>query len=1242
MFQRLNLYELDVWLGKPKNATSITDKMGILRFVIMVVLCLSALSPQAQIWSEDFESSTLSNWTQQVGTATVVTAPVSTGLYSLQMQAQGVGYMTANNFSYSSGVYAFDTRVSLIDFDADSYFWFQFQDFNNNYLFAVMPSNSDNPGYYLYRRVNGAYTLLAVEYSNPVAPDQWNRFEILRDVCSGLIEVSIMGSVVLTATDFSLLQPGTIAVGSQSRFAYFDNITFSEVTPALVTVAPPQTVCIGESINLSASFTGATSYSWTGPNGFTSNEQNPTIPAASAAASGTYTVTANVGTCQSAPTTVDVTVNNCPSAVSGIINEYTPVTDFNPCNNSVTVGNSAPFEAGDRALIIQMKGATVDLSNSPAFGNITNLGDAGNYEFVEIAAVNGNDIQFTNTLLNSYTVSGLVQLITVPQFTDMTVIGTLTCQPWNGSVGGVLVFEASGTVNLSGDMDVSDKGFLAGTSSSNAPFSCNQQDYFYSIASTSGGRKGEGICILSDTFINGRGKNANGGGGGNDTNSGGAGGGNFGVGGRGGNQWSGCANLAIGGEGGSDLTNLNGADNRVFLGGGGGGGHQNDGVATPGTRGGGIVILRASQLAGLGGSVRANSLDAQSSSGDGAGGAGAGGTVVLDVNTVSGNLTVDVTGGNGGNNNSHGPGGGGGGGLLQTTNPLGANVTLLLQGGQAGFHSLSGTTHGATNGGDGGSFSNFLLNESTTPWSPINTPFFNFNTPCVGETLTLSAVWSSPPAVTFTWTGPSGFNATGQNAGVPDAAAANNGTYTLTVTDAIGCTASWDTVVTVLPNPVSQQSVSICEGESYTLPDGAVATQAGTYESVLTSALGCDSTVVLDLIVNQSSSSLTTTSSCVSYFWNGQTYSQSGAYSYQTLNAAGCDSIANLNLVINTDAATSLTVNACGSYTWSVNGQTYTQSGSYAEVLSTSAGCDSVVTLNINIQPEYNILLNQSICEGQEYLFDGLSYTQSGTYVREFTTLAGCDSTVTLNLTVNPLPQLDADSTYTICTGQTVVLSGPELNPGSLFWSTGETELSITVGQAGDYVLTLVTPQGCQASAVYPVLEYPVPNPVLNGDFVFCPGEELVLDAGNPGSTYLWNDGSRGRTLSVERPGFYTVLITNDAGCQLSAFAQVIDYCDPVIYVPSSFTPDSDGVNDYFLAVGEYIDGFEMTIFNRWGEPIFQSFDINRGWDGSFLGGDFFIPDQIASWLIRYKPQPAPGARETHWLELKGHVVILR
>jgi len=467
----------------------------------------------------------------------------------------------------------------------------------------------------------------------------------------------------------------------------------------------------------------------------------------------------------------------------------------------------------------------------------------------------------------------------------------------------------------------------------------------------------------------------------------------------------------------------------------------------------------------------------------------------------------------------------------------------------------------------------------------------------------------------------------------------SSGTYSHQTISEWGCDSIAELNLTTYQNTSSETQATACD--SY-LWNGQTYTQSGSYTHLTAGSLGCDSTAVLNLIVNPSTSSSASVTACGSYSWNGQNFTQSGTYAYETFSSVGCDSIATLHLNINTGESASFTINACGSYTWPVNEQTYNQSGSYSEVLTTAGGCDSVVTVYINIQSDYNLVLNEFICEGQFYFFDGISLSESGTYVREITTSVGCDSIVTLNLTVDPVPQLDMDGIYTICTGQTAVLSGPEYAQGNLLWSTGETGHSITVSQAGDYSLTLNTPEECVVSAVATVIEYTLPDQVLNADFIFCWGDELVLDAGNPGSTYLWNEGITDRALQVMHPGFYTVLITNEAGCQREAFAQVVEYCEPAIYVPNSFTPNNDGANDYFRAYGENIDEFEMTILNRWGEPVFQSFDIDHGWDGSFLAGDFFTPDQSAPWIIRYKPRPAPGAREEHWRKLEGHVIILR
>lgn len=97
------------------------------------------------------------------------------------------------------------------------------------------------------------------------------------------------------------------------------------------------------------------------------------------------------------------------------------------------------------------------------------------------------------------------------------------------------------------------------------------------------------------------------------------------------------------------------------------------------------------------------------------------------------------------------------------------------------------------------------------------------------------------------------------------------------------------------------------------------------------------------------SSSTQTQAACSNFSWNGNTYNQSGQYTYLTTNAIGCDSTAILNLTINQPSSSTQTETALDSYTWTVNNQTYTQSGTYTAVIPNAAGCDSTITLNLTL-----------------------------------------------------------------------------------------------------------------------------------------------------------------------------------------------------------------------------------------------------------------------------------------------------
>lgn len=502
--------------------------------------------------------------------------------------------------------------------------------------------------------------------------------------------------------------------------------------------------------------------------------------------------------------------------ISGVINQYTPVTAFDVCANSVTVNNPGFFNVGDRALIVQMKGATIDQSNTASYGDITNLGSAGVYEFGTVAQINGNDIVFQNVLVGTYDVTGLVQLITVPQYADVTINGTLTCAPWNGTTGGVLVFEASGTVTQSALVDVSGMGFRGGLKSVEVYTHCSTTDYVLDFAGGYSGQKGEGIAPNVPNADAGMGKLANGGGGGNHVNGGGGGGGNAGAGGNGGNQWSGCPVIDIGGRGGLAMTYSNAAA-RIFLGGGGGGGHQNDGsnYGSSGENGGGIVIIKAGTYAGGGQEIRTNGNDVTFLAGsDGSGGGGGGGTVLIDAGSVTGSLTINANGGEGGSNNTtgHGPGAGGGGGAIWVSQgSVPGSITTSVSGGPNGTLN-DNTAYGAQPGQAGSVVTSLSLTEGTIPYQtdPVP-PVSNDGPACPSNEVQLSG--PTIPGATYSWTGPNGFTSSQQNPSITNITLADAGSYELVVT-VLGCPSQPGiTDVIVNPNPsVDFNATTVCLG----------------------------------------------------------------------------------------------------------------------------------------------------------------------------------------------------------------------------------------------------------------------------------------------------------------------------------------------------------------------------------------------------------------------------------------------
>src|SRR5690606_36666666 len=243
----------------------------------------------------------------------------------------------------------------------------------------------------------------------------------------------------------------------------------------------------------------------------------------------------------------------------------------------------------------------------------------------------------------------------------------------------------------------------------------------------------------------------------------------------------------------------------------------------------------------------------------------------------------------------------------------------------------------------------------------------------------------------------------------------------VTLTSAVGCDSVATLVLAVNDVLTSTINVSICTSQLPYTGNGETFDAAGTYDVTLTSTAGCDSIATLVLTVNPVLTSTTAVTVCeneLPYTWNGETFDAAGTYDVTLTNSAGCDSIATLVLTVNPVLTSTTTITICENelpYTW--NGQTFNVAGTYDVTLTSSASGYSVATLVLTINDVLTSTTNVSICTSQlPYTWNGEIFDAAGTYDVTLINSAGCDSVATLVLAVNDV--LTSATNISICTSQ--------------------------------------------------------------------------------------------------------------------------------------------------------------------------------------------------------------------------------
>lgn len=230
------------------------------------------------------------------------------------------------------------------------------------------------------------------------------------------------------------------------------------------------------------------------------------------------------------------------------------------------------------------------------------------------------------------------------------------------------------------------------------------------------------------------------------------------------------------------------------------------------------------------------------------------------------------------------------------------------------------------------------------------------------------------------------------------------GTYVRNVQNAQGKDSTVTLVLTV--NPVYNNIIraSICEGDIYTL-NGFHESVSGTYPKALKTNSGCDSLVTLILSVHPEFRDTIRETICEGEVYSEYGFNESvaGTYSRTYPGESGCDSIRTLILTVNPVYNRIIPVSLCEGEVYSANGFHESATGTYFRNLKTVNGCDSILTLVLTVHPEYHQTLHASICQGEVYDGHGFRVSIAGTYTRNLQSVAGCDSIVTLVLAVNPV-----------------------------------------------------------------------------------------------------------------------------------------------------------------------------------------------------------------------------------------------
>ncbi len=267
-----------------------------------------------------------------------------------------------------------------------------------------------------------------------------------------------------------------------------------------------------------------------------------------------------------------------------------------------------------------------------------------------------------------------------------------------------------------------------------------------------------------------------------------------------------------------------------------------------------------------------------------------------------------------------------------------------------------------------------------------------------------------------------------------------------------------------------------------------------------------------------------------------------------------------------------------------------------------------------------------------------LASSTQNTYTVSYTTGGVCGETQSFVLSVNTTPSITVSS-HSVCEGEAALLTAtPSLAGGTYHWLPGNQStsvISVSPATTSTYVVTY-TLNNCSVFETTIVNVSPKPVASVNPSSTSITEGDDVLLVATGGSNYVWNNGNTNESIHVQpkETTDYCVDVTNTSGCKNSVCVTIQVDKESTLYLPNVFTPNGDGLNDLFKIPNTNITEFNIKIFNRWGELLFESNAIDTGWDGTYKGKA--VTDGVYVYTLT-----ATGTNKVNY-EKRGHVTVLR